>query len=212
MATRPGAVTPRPIEDKNWLTAAVLDDLESPTITNETDDAWLSRELDRRKTAKDQADLLKENQMVDRLMKQRTDLQISSPEVNSLKQYQLTPPKIFGSKYQGSPAYLTPQGEMPNTLTSMRQNRTKEKSDALPLFSPAAARRTVTPDPNQNSAVSALPGVPAQKSGSVFSYGRNDPKPTLPTPLDIIRKSSPINRPDPFSDDHMPTFKSSIWE
>ncbi len=208
--TRPIAVTPRPTEDKNWLTAAVLDDLESPAITKEADDSWLFREMDRQKTANDQAELLKEDQMVNRLMKQRTDLQISSPDVNRLKQYQLAPPKLFGSKYQDSPAYLTPQRNVPNTLSSMRQTTTKESTDAPPPFSPAAARLATMPDPNLNG--SALSGVPAHQSSSVFSYGRNNPKPTPMAPLEKIRSSSPINRPDPFTDDHMPTFKSSIWE
>jgi len=217
---RPAVIMPRPAEDKNWLTAAVLDDFQSASMTNETDNTWLSRELERQQGLKEKESLIRENELVDKLLRERTDLQRSSPELDRLKKYQLAPPDIFGgnNKNDNVPSYMTPHHGMPDPLAAVRRMPKRDKAAVPALFSPEAARiaSALDKDPLRSTRPPSFnlnPGVPVRKSSSVFSYDRrNGSEPVPLTPVEMIRRSSPINRPNPFADDHMPEFKSSIWD
>lgn len=217
-ASRTVTVAPRATEDKNWLITAVLSDLEAPSITNETEDSWLTRELARQKETKEQDALLRENEQADKLLRERAGSlqnQLSLPD--PLKKYQLAQPDILGggNRNDDSPAYMTPQSGIPDPLSAMPWAPKKDKPAAPALFSPEAARIAASPgkDSLHPELLNVNPGASAGKSSSVFSYGRrDDPEPVPLTPLEMIKKSSPINRPNPFADDHMPEFKNSIWQ
>jgi hypothetical protein len=216
MVPRPVAAVPQPGENKNWLTPASLDN--DMALTNETEDSWLVKELDRQKELKSQQSVKKENELIEKLLREKTQPQSSSPEQDRLKQYQLAPPKLFGSKDKDAdtPAYMTPKSGTPNPLAAIRSTPKKDPSAPPPLFSPEAARISSAQDKDplrstRSPLLNPIPGSPSRKPVSVFSPGRNAPAPVL-TPLEMIKKSSPINRADPFTDDPMPEFKTSIWQ
>jgi len=218
---RPTTATIRPEEKQNWLTPAVLDNDKSDSQTNETDNAWLVRELERQKELKDMEAAKKENAQIEKLLRGKTqELQKISPELNQLKQYQLAPPKLFGSRDNNkdpeAPSYMTPRSGTPNPLDAVGLAPKKEYPAAPSPFSPAARLSpTVDTDPLRSiksPAINPNLGLPMRQTRSTLSPLREDIKPTPPTPLEMIRISSPINRQDPFTDDPMPRIKSSIWE
>ena len=216
---RPVAVVPRPQEDQNWLTAAVLDDLQSASMTNETDEDWLARELKRQGDLKEQASLTRENTLVEKILRDGTDSQPVRPEMNVLEKYQLPQPGILGgSRKDPGPGYMTPQSGTPDPMAAVRWTPKRDKTAAPALFSPEAARLSSSEQnplrPGQTPSFNPTPGVPVRQSSSVFSYGRNksEPEPVPLTPIQMIRKASPINRSNPFAEDHMPTVNTSIWD
>jgi hypothetical protein len=216
---RPAAFMPRPQEDKNWLTAAVLDDLQSASMTNETDDDWLARELKRQRDLKDQESLTQENAMVEKILRDGTGSQPVRPEMNVLEKYQLPQPGILGGNRKTTgPGYMTPQSGTPDPMEAVRWTPKKDPAAAPALFSPEAARLSSSVQnsirPGQTPSFTPTPGVPVRKASSVFSYGRDrsDPEPAPLTPIQMIRKAAPINRSNPFAEDHMPTVNTSIWD
>lgn len=219
MPPRPIASVPQPVENKNWLTPALLDNDAAMAQTNQIEEAWLARELNRKKELKSQESAAKENELAGRLLREKTQPQSSSPELDRLKQYQLAPPKIFGSrdKDADTPSYMTPKSGTPDPLATIRLTPKKDPLTPPPLFTPAAARisSALDKDPLRSTRSPLLtpnPGSPSRKPVSVFSSGRNAPDSVPLTPLEIIRKSSPINRANPFADDPMPEMKTSIWQ
>lgn len=211
----------RPVENQNWLTPAVLDNDASMTQSNETDNAWLVKEMERQKGLKELEAAKQENELAEKVLRDKMQQQQKvSPEVDRLKQYQLAPPKLFGSKEKedpDAPLYMTPRSGTPNPLAAVGLAPKKETQAAPPPFSPAAARLSsaLDKDPLRSSrspALNSIPGVFSSPARSVFSPVRDEPKTVPLTPLEMIRKSSPINRTDPFADDMMPKIKSSIWE
>lgn len=218
---QPSAPPVRPVENQNWLTPAMMDNDASMMQSNETENAWLVQEMERQKELKALDAAKKENEQVEKLLRDKTQQQQKiSPEVDRLKQYQLAPQKLFGSKEKedpDAPAYMTPRSGTPNPLSAVGLTPKKENPVAPALFSPEAARisSALDKDPLRSTKSSALdsnPGPLSQPVRSVFSPNRDAPKIVPLTPLEMIRKSSPINRPDPFTDDPMPRMKSSIWE
>ncbi len=217
----PAAATVRPAENKNWLTPATLDKDASLAQPNEPDNAWLFQELDRQKGLKERESAAKENTLAEKLLREKTQQQQQtvSPEQDRLKQYQLAPQKLFGikSKDSDTSSHMTPRNGIPDPLAAIRRKPENEKPAAPLLFSPEAGR--ISPALNRNPLRSAGSPAPAPNSGSlaelsrpVFSPVWNTPAAAPLTPLEMIRKSSPINRPDPFSNDHTPRIKTSIWE
>lgn len=219
MQSRPGAAVPQPVENKNWLTPALLDNDEAMAMTNQTEDTWLVRELDRQKELKSQEATVKENELVEKLLREKAHPQSSSPELDRLKPYQLAPPNIFGSKNRDAdaPAYMTPKSGTPDPLAAIRLTPKKEPLAPPPLFSPEAARisSALDKDPlrsTRSPLLNSVPGSPSRKPVSVFSPRRNAPDIVPPTPLEMIKMSSPINRANPFEDDPMPEMKTGIWQ
>ncbi|MCC7300017.1 MAG: hypothetical protein IT583_02940 [Verrucomicrobia bacterium] len=211
---------PRPSENKNWLTAAVLDDSAAKTSKDEPDEnAWLIQELTRQKELKDQAAALsKENEAVDKLLREKMDKQNNRQESDPLKKYKLAAPQLFGDKRMdtNAPAYNVLRDGTPDPMTALRTVSRREKSTASAPFSPGATRNSTSTQQNplrpQPTTPAVNPAIPVRKSSSVSSYDRNDSKPAPLTPIEMIRKSSPINRPDPFAENPSPTFKNSIWQ
>jgi hypothetical protein len=220
MPVRPATATVRPAENQNWLTAAIMDDEASLALTNAADDSWLMKELDRQKELKALEAAGNENALVEKLLREKTQLQSSSPEMERLKQYQLAPPKLFGSTGKDTEAslYTAPRGSTPDPLAAIRLTPRKQTPAPPPLFSPEAARLSsaLDKDPLRSTRSAALTpnlGAPVRSSSrSSFSPTWGEPDPVSLTPMEMIKKSSPIHRQDPFKDDHMPKIKSSIWE
>ena len=223
--SRSATATVRPTENQNWLTPAMLDKDAVAAQSNETDNAWLGRELDRQKDLKALEAAKKENELVEKLMHDKTQqLQKTSPEVDQLKQYQLAQPKLFGSvdkKDPDAPTYMTPRGGTPDPLAAVGLSPKKDNQFVPAPFSLEAARISSAADkdslrsirnPSINSAINPNPGLSSRQVRSPFAPSWETPKPTAPTPLEMIRNSSPINRADPFADDRMPRIKGSIWE
>jgi hypothetical protein len=224
LVPRPVAPASRSADDKNWLTPAMLDNDSSMTQTNEDENAWLLRELERQKERKVDDAVKKDEEKANKLLREKINQQSNSPEQERLKQYQLAPPKLFGSRGKekedpNTPSYMVPNSGTPDPLTAIRLTPKKEKLLAPAIFSPEAARISsgLDKDPLKSTRSSVLnPGLggPLRPSSapSVFSPRRDVPKTAPLTPLEMIKKSSPINRPDPFVDDRTHPFKTSIWE
>jgi hypothetical protein len=224
LLSRPAMAAPRVAEDKNWLIPAVLDNEASMTKTNEDENAWLLRELERQKDRQVDEALKKDAEKANKLLREKVTQQSNSPEQERLKQYQLAPPKLFGSKEKDNAdseasSYMVPSRGNTDPLAAVRLAPKKEKPPAPAIFSPEAARMSSALDKDplkstRSSSINPILGVPSRPSsaGSVFSPRRDAPKTVPLTPLEMIKKSSPINRPDPFAEDYMRPFKSSIWE
>jgi len=218
MPPRAVVTVPQPVENKNWLLPASTDDSATIALTNQMEDAWLTRELDRQKELKSQESAAKENSLVEKLLREKTQPQSRSPELDRLKQYQLPSPNLLGSKEKtiDSPGYMTPRSGTPDPLAAIRP-APKKGPEAPPLFSPEAARisAALDKDPLRSTRSSSLTpnlGAAAGKPSSGFSSGLDRPDVVPLTPIEMIKKSSPINRADPFAENHMQEFKSSIWD
>jgi hypothetical protein len=207
----------RPVEDKNWLTTAVMDNTSSVLRAESTDSDWIAREAARQKA---KADTAKEDALVQRLLHEKTQSQPQSttPELERLKQYQLDPKKFNAGKdpEPAGPSYMLPQSGTPDPVAAIRPAPKKENPP--PLFSPQAAKvsrpavQAATLQPYQSPLSSPTIGSPSPRSVSAgFSSGLVEPEAPL-TPLQMIKRSSPINRQDPFANDPMPKLKNSIWD
>lgn len=208
--TGPAPTSP---EYKNWLTPATMDDSAADALPDNKEEDWLLRELDRQKELKAQDALQKENAQIEKLLREKTQTPSSSPQMDRLKQYQLTPPNILGNsdKDSANPSYMTPQSGAPDPMINIRPASKQERAPvAPPLFSPQAARLSSTPDKDTRN--SSFRPLSPTRASSGFSSGLDQTEPVPLTPLERIKKSSPINRPDPFSDDYSPQIKRSIWD
>ena len=225
LVSRPAAPASRSADDKSWLVPAVLDNDASMTQTNEDENAWLLRELERQKENRKADEAVKKDaEKTNKLLREKINQQSNSPEQERLKQYQLAPPRLFGSREKDNTdsdvsPYTVPGGGNADPMAAIRLMPKKEKPPAPAIFSPEAARLSsgLDKDPLKSTRSSALNpslGVPSRPSSasSVFSPKRDVPKTVPLTPLEKIKKSSPINRPDPFVEDYTRPFKSSIWE
>lgn len=201
-------VVPQPAENKNWLTAAVMDDTAAVELTNDAAGSWLKREMERRQELKAQEAEARDNELVDKILREKTQPQISSTELNRLQQYQLKTGKEAEEN----------RASVQNPLELIRPGTRKDKASVPPLFSPEAARFSSFTEKNPLKNVKSplqnpLSGSSIRTSKTVFSpYREEEPQAPSLTALEMIRKSSPINRADPFTEDPMPRIKTSIWE
>ncbi|NOU35225.1 MAG: hypothetical protein HOO88_00390 [Kiritimatiellaceae bacterium] len=206
----------RSVKDKNWLATAVMGDSTSFVSQAEsTDDDWIAREAARQKTKDDTA---KEDALVQKLLHEKTQSrpQNTTPELERLKQYQLDPKKFNAGKEPtpAGPSYMLPQSGTPDPMAAIRP--TPKKENPPPLFSPQAAKAPLpaaqTPlNPLRNPLNSPMVGSPSRSVSPGVSSRPIESEMPL-TPLQMIKKSSPINRQDPFAIDPMPKLKTSIWD
>jgi hypothetical protein len=216
----PHRMAPAPVrsgEDKNWLTTAVMNDTSSVSQAESTDSDWMAREAERQKA---KADTVKEDALVQKLLHEKTQPQPqnTTPELERLKQYQLNP-KTFNAGRDPtpvSPSYMLPQSGTPDPMAAVRPPPKKESPLSQPLFSPQALKTsqpTIQPplqsyrSPLNNPEISS----PSRRVSPSISSGLTEQEAPL-TPLQMIKKSSPINRQDPFAEDHTPKLKNSIWD
>ncbi len=223
MPVRPAAATVRSAENQNWLTPAMMDQDAAMSLTNgATEDSWLIREMERQKELKArEATATKDNELAEKLLREKTAPKSSSPELDRLKQYQLAPQKLFGSKEKDpdAPLYMTPQSGTPDPMAAVRLTPKKETPVTPPLFSPQAARASSAPDSDplrstRSPSLNPNLGAPARPlpARATLSPDWSEPETPVLTPMEAIRKSSPINKADPFTDDRMPHIKTSIWQ
>lgn len=216
-AVRPAA------ENPNWLTPALMDNDAAASLTNgAAENSWLVREMERQKELKaKEATATKDSTPADKLLRQKTQLKNSSPELERLKKYQPAPQQLFGSREKDpdAPLYMTPQSGTPDPMEAVRLTPRKEPAIAPPLFSPQASKAAAAPDKDplrstRSPALTPNLGAPARSSSILPSSSPDWSTPAAPalTPMEMIRKSSPINKPDPFAEDHMPQIKTSIWQ
>jgi hypothetical protein len=207
-------MTPPPTRDRGWLTSALLDSDAELSIPDENKNDWIFTELQRQKETKERQALIDdEDAVVEKLMRQKN----SAPELDRLKDYEISPQRIISGEDREPPSYLTPSGGLPDPVTTIRPVSKKERADAAsPLFSPAAVRARASSLTTTGSLLTPIQSISStpQKSASI-SPRRNELETESPAPLapiDQIRKFSPHNREDPFSDDMIPDFKTSIWQ
>lgn len=208
---RPATPVTQPVEDKNWLTPALMDETAAVSLPNSMEDAWLQRQKE--KAAQDA--LIKENTQIEKLMREKTQLRPDPPERTSLKEYQPSSLDIFGSQNRNASGYMTPKSGTPDPIAAIRLTPKKEASSAPPLFSPQAARAAsaLEIDPLRSTRSPSLNpnlGAPSRSSPFGTHSPSSEPEPVQLTPIEMIKRSS--NRTDPFSDDHAPQFNSSIWD
>jgi hypothetical protein len=216
----PAQLPSLPVENKNWLTPAMLDEAAAMSTPDSKEDDWLAKEKERQKSLKDQESVRKENELVDKLLREQTQptAHVTS-EMERLKKYQIGPQNFNAAKdpVSASPGYKIPQSQRADPLAAVRLTPKKQAPVAPAIFSPEAARLSsaldkdplaATRSPLLNSSI----GAPSRKGPSIFSSGLSEPETAPLTPLQMLRKSSPINRQNPFEDDHMPQIKRSIWE
>ena len=212
MHTVPAApvLTARPAQTENWLTPAMLDEAATVELPTE-EESWLTAEANRQKARKEQEMLLLEKNKAEQLSREKAQQQQQSilPELDRLKAYQQ--PLQAGIPSDGiSPLPQTPAYSLPGSSIRPAQPEVSGKPSrfpaASPAFSPLAGNSpALNPDPLQQRTYNS----PFKLSSGLSSEPQ---EPAVLSPLQMIRKSSPINRADPFADDYMPQFKNSIWE
>lgn len=217
---RPVQLPSLPVENKNWLTPAMLDEAASMSTPDSKEDDWLTKEKERQKELKNQEALRKENELVDKLLREQTQPTThATSEMERLKKYQIGPKNFNEDKdpVSASPAYKLPQSQRVDPLAATRLTPKKQTPAAPGIFSPEAARLSsaLDKDPLQASKsplINSSIGAPSRKGPTVFSSGLTAPETVPLTPLQMLRKSSPINKQNPFEEDRMPQIKKSIWE
>jgi hypothetical protein len=214
----PAAVAP-PVRPKNWLVPAQMDDEAAMMQTNETGNTWLSQELERQKALKAYEAALKESELIEKLLHEKTQPQGTSPELNRLKQYDLpSQPVLPGrktNKDDAAPSYMMPQIGSSEPKSSIRPVPKTGRSPVAPVFSPTPSGSSSIIDPfapasSKPAIGSNFGSAPDSRPDAAASLNYTDSAPL--SPLEIIRKSSPINRDDPFAPSHLPQMKGSIWE
>ncbi|MDD3276304.1 MAG: hypothetical protein PHP93_04555 [Kiritimatiellales bacterium] len=208
----PQALVARPIpalpsrteENANWLTPAVLDSSVSAEIPVDKDN-WLANEIERQKT-------LKEQVTVDKLLDEKKQQQSTLLELDRGKQHQL-PQQNSGAANPSpaAPLYILPESNVSRTPPPSFLTTSKRESVSPPLFSFQTAGNSSTP--NQDSVQKdTWPGSPFFKPSSGLTSESKPEESAKLSPLQMIKKSSPIHKADPFAEDNMPQFKSSIWD
>lgn len=213
------AATPQPAQNRNWLTPALLDETAALSTAIEAEEDWVARELDRQRDLRvKESDLLlkeKENEKVDRALRESSTRPMSIlPELDRLREFQSGPQNITASG-PGVPAYSTPQKNSAGLAARPSRREisapsSQPYSTGLPESSPATSGRALrAPLLSPYDLQGSGPGSSAS-SGLSPDWNARETAPL--TPVQMIRKSAPINRPDPFKDDYMPRMKGSIWE
>ncbi len=212
------AVAPaRQDENKDWLISAVMDNKAAENSPGSEEETWLQQELARQKSLKDQDAAAKEEEQVKKLMQEQKELQSSIPAFDRLKQYRIDPQNPAGDKDSSVGLYKLPQQKAADPLASFSLQKKKEPPEPPPLFSPEAARLSKTAAARSSTAVKSpllnpFPGTKPGVSMSGFPNRADKPEPAPLTPIEMIRKASPINRDDPFSDNVAPQIRRSIWD
>lgn len=215
MQPRPAVQAVLPEERNNWLTPAILDERAAMSVTNDAEDSWVAEELLRQR---EQRALLEaaeqERARTDRVLLEQIPQQ-SAPGLDRIRDYQPVPQGAPGSPSPAAASYMTPQSGIPDPLAAIRPG---VKNEAPVLFSPAAVRPSAAMErepfePARRPSFTPRLGSAAPQSRTEFSSEWNEPPAQQPlSPLESIRRSAPIHRDDPFSEDLMPQIKTSIWE
>ena len=212
------AVAPQPAQDRNWLTPALLDETAALSTAVKTEDDWVVREMDRQRDLRiRESALIKENEAVERALRDSSTTRPVSilPELDRLREFQSGPQSVTAGGPGVFSANASPQrsGAEPAIRPSRRETFTPSSqpySTGLPESSPATAGRALRSPSLSPYDLQGSGSGSSASSGLSPNWRSREAAPL--TPVQMIRKSAPINRPDPFKDDHMPRMKGSIWE
>ena len=212
----PRTPVPAPVKTKNWLTPTLLDPENTDDLSserNETD--WIRRELERQRAIqREKKALAEEEALVNKMLREGSPPN-RSVESNPFKPYEpvlrnsLSPtdlnPASSYSAFSPSRIILPKEKEVSSKTMSRYSPAPRANSGIIkPAFSsPSSGQRTDWRPQFESS-------VPKPVSSSRSDWNDIKPKP-LP-PLKRVRHSSPIYREDPFDDDLVPRFKTSIWD
>ncbi len=194
---------------KNWLTPELMDGENEDSLTDEGDSGWIVQELERQDAIRFQnAEIEKEaahleKQLAEDARQLEQYNEANSPTFSPIKQ---NPAAHFNSRTQSGVFLQKKNGgdlqRRSSVLSPIRRNSgviESSFSSKNPAVSPSTSRQT---DFRR----------PAQKVSNTFSPRVSEKKAEYVSPLKRVRRSSPIHRKDPFVDDFMPEFKSSIWD
>lgn len=214
-------------DNRNWLTPALLDntDPEEASLDDEKPD-WVAAELERQQNIRIEQEALEKESANDSLFNNPFQQQqdSSSSKLNSYGQsFQniISAQPSSGSKDEEEPrsGWLPSQKERsasPFSLSSRREKAEEEES-SYDTFSRFKSSESVFGTKRKSSAKtpwSITPSYGIKESdsspNSLSPSWKKEKKPLQP--IEQIRKSSPIHKKDPFSDDFMPQIKKGIWE
>ncbi len=219
-ARRPSG--PVPVPKGNWLTPALLDpDAAENLSVKKAGPSWVREELDRQKTLQEHKDgLAREEALVNKIL--REDSRKSSSATDSpLKQYESALRNTISPGIQPAARRV-----LSTPFESISQKEKSAVAERTPRFFPAARVNSGVirpssllspsqPRPPSTPPVRWTPQAGASKpkqAASPFAVDWNAKKPTPLSPVERVRRSSPIYRKDPFSDDFMPGLKNNIWD
>ncbi len=200
--TVPRQVAPVATQAKNWLTPELLDKREEP-LADEEESSWIVRELERQDAIRFQkAEIEKETAQLEKQLRE------DSRQVDPYHSASL--PAL--SPINPNPASQYNVGTPSENFLSTERGVTPEKSHSF--LSPARHNSGVIKPSSYSRSTSTQSEFnrSTQKPNNTFSLGRTDKKEKPISPLTRVRRSSPIHRKDPFADDFIPEFKTSIWD
>jgi len=222
-APRPKATPPAPVktpaQNKNWLTPALMEKEEEKEEELQWSD--YSKKADFHNQEGVTPKMSEERELIDQMVQERlqqpspdTTLQTAPTDFQPLPKY-AAPQSAPNRAGQGpaTPSYRTPADiARMNLLPSVGSGKEKPSQSGLKLFAPSSA--IASPEARDNSLQfqrSTLnPHIRTSAPQAPLNMLNQNTKPF--SPLEQIRKSSPINQRDPFSENYMPEFKKSIWE
>ncbi|MBI9020807.1 MAG: hypothetical protein JEZ10_06090 [Verrucomicrobia bacterium] len=196
-----------PDKRENWLTPAMLDP-DSDPLSDEKNPSWVDTEVERQKNLQLQKKALAEEEA---LLNKRLREESRQPyETPKLQQHETT----FRNTITPGTA-TRPQRTVLNPLDSPRPKEPAFPSRTGSLFSPNARSSTGIIKPSSSPSTRTpdwQPTFDAPMAPTSLTSGFDVIKPAPLPPLKRVRKASPINQKDPFSDDFMPSIKTSIWD
>lgn len=224
---RPKPAPPAPVivpdQNKNWLTPALMEEKEEDDGDNDKLQWADFSEKANLQNQKFTAPRASEDALIDQMVQERLQ---SSSEAAPLQKMpaefkQLQQPAApqgtlnqTGRGANATPSYMTPADivrlSLPPGAVLREQN---QKTPGLSLLAPSPAvreRSGTTGNSLQIQRPSLNPHIETATPQDPLDLFNQSTKPQ--SPLEQIRKSSPIHQRDPFSEDYMPEFKKSIWE
>lgn len=209
-------------ENKNWLTPELLDGTISKEagLDKQDDDSWVAAELDRQKSIRMEREALEQaNAKQNPLFGQSLQWDNSATKLHS---YERSLEEIISVQKDPASAprdnntlnnYFSERKERPESPFSLSHKNREEQEPAFNSFTRS-----------KNESGFGMPRQPLSQKPSYESPWKTAtaPQPSEPSweqkksqplqPLERIRKSSPVYKRDPFSEDLMPTLKKSIWD
>lgn len=219
----------QPQEEQNWLTPALLDNIVSQDSSlDEEQSDWVTAELERQQNIRIEQEAFEKesgnNSLFNNPFQQQ---QKAAPsELNSYGQsfqniLSVQPTPDSENKTKPDSGWLSSQKDRsasPFSLSSRREQQKEESS--YETFSGIKPVESVFekkgPSSSKQSPWNTAPsyGIPKKSDTTLKSFSpswkKEQEKPLQP--IEQIRKSSPIYKKDPFSDDFMPQIKKGIWE
>ena len=219
----------QPQEDQNWLTPALLDNIAPKNGSPDDEQSdWVTAELERQQNIRIEKEALeKESGNASLFNNPFQQQQKAEPsELNSYGQsfqniLSVQPSPDPANKTKSVSGWLSSQKDRSESPFSLSSRREKEKEEApyetFSRFKPAESIfEKKGPSSSKQSPWNTTPsyGIPRKPDTTLNrlspSWKKEQEKPLQP--IEQIRKSSPIYKKDPFSDDFMPQIKKGIWE